>query len=297
MNSSYGKKDRRWAWFLLLPAVVSVVTLLVVPVLWTLGAAFTDLHLFRVGVPTRFIGTANITKLLSTASFWRTVRNTLAITAVAVPLEILIGLSVSVCLNAITRGKKFFRTWFLLPLMLSPVIVSIIIGRMMFQEDIGPLNEGLRFLGFKGVKWFTDGSWAMVAIILVDVWHSSAFMILMFTAGLLSVPDDLLEAASVDGADGVHGFWFITLPLLMPILATAVLIRTLDTLKIADIVFVMTGGGPGQATETVSMAILRAGVKGGDLAFGASQAYVLFFMMLIFGGGFLYLSRRSMSRG
>ncbi len=296
MNSGYGKQDKVWAWLLLFPAVASVFSLLFVPVVWTLGAAFTDLHLFRIGVPTSFVGFANVTKLLSHQAFWRTVKNTLVITGVAVPLEICIGLLVSVCLNTITRGKKFFRTWFLLPLMLSPVIVSIVIGKMMFQEDIGPINELLRYLGFKGIKWFTDGSWAMAAIVIVEVWHSSAFMILMLTAGLLSIPEDLLEAASVDGADGVQGFWFITLPLLVPILATAVLIRTLDTLKIADIVFVMTGGGPGQATETVSMAVLRAGVKGGDLAFAASQAYILFIMMLLFGGGFLYLSRRSIPR-
>ena len=122
-------------------------------------------------------------------------------------------------------------------------------------------------------------------------------MILMIMAGLQGIPPDLHEAARVDGASAWQGYWYITFPLLIPIIVTALLVRAIDAFKVADIIMVLTGGGPGQATETVTVAIYRAGVKGGDLALGSSQAYLLLLIMLVFGGAFLYMSRRAIKRG
>lgn len=287
-------RDSVWKWILLLPAVITVVTLLGIPVLWTLYAAFTDMHLFRIGVPTSFVGLRNFEKLLASDYFWRTVQNTVVFMAGVVPTQLVIGLVVAVCLNNITWGRKFFRTWFLMPLMVSPVVVAFVVGKMLFQEDIGPVNEMLRFLGFKGIPWFTDPFWAMVSLIIIDVWQWSSFMILMLMAGLQGVPPDLLEAASVDGATSWQSFWRITIPLIMPITITALLIRIIDAFKVVDIILTLTGGGPGQSTESVTLAIYRTGVKGGDLAFGSSQAYFLLVIMLIFGGAFLLMTRRGM---
>lgn len=121
-------------------------------------------------------------------------------------------------------------------------------------------------------------------------------MILMLMAGLQGVPYDLREAASIDGASFWQTFFRITLPLVLPIAATALLIRIIDAFKVVDIIMVLTGGGPGQATESVTLAIYRAGVKGGDLAFGSSQAYFLLLVMVVFGGAFLALTRRTMAQ-
>lgn len=290
-------RDQTWGWILLLPAVIVVLLLLIGPVIWTLYAAFTDLHLFRIGVETKFVGLKNFQKLLDNQSFWHTVRNTLVFMLGVLPAQITIGMIVALCLDNVTRGRKFFRTWFLMPMMISPVVVSLVVGRMLFAEDIGPINEALRGVGFKGIPWFTHPTWAMVTLIIVDVWQWSAFMILMIMAGLQGIPPDLHEAARVDGANAWQGYWYITFPLLVPMLITALLIRAIDAFKVADIVMVLTGGGPGQATETVTVAIYRAGVKGGDLAFGSSQAYLLLLIMLVFGGAFLYMSRRAIKRG
>ncbi|MEZ4731150.1 MAG: sugar ABC transporter permease [Caldilineaceae bacterium] len=290
-------RDKTWRWILLLPAVIVVVALLAIPVLWTLYAAFTDLHLFRIGGETSFVGLKNFEKLIQNASFWRTVRNTVVFMLGVVPTQLVIGMVIALSLNNITRGRKFFRTWFLMPLMVSPVVVAFVVGKMLFQEDIGPINEILRALGFAGIPWFTDPFWAMVSLILIDVWQWSSFMILMLMAGLQGVPPDLHEAARVDGATAWQAFWRITLPLIMPITVTALLIRIIDAFKVVDIIMTLTGGGPGQATESVTLAIYRVGVKGGDLAFGSSQAYFLLLMMLIFGGAFLYMSRRSLQQG
>ncbi|MCX6044590.1 MAG: sugar ABC transporter permease [Chloroflexi bacterium] len=288
--------DKTWRWILLLPAVIVVVVLLAIPILWTLYAAFTDLHLFRIGVPTSFVGLKNFDTLLHNSSFWRTVKNTVIFMLGVVPAQLIVGMGVALCLDNITRGRKFFRTWFLMPLMVSPVVVSFVVGRMLFAEDIGPVNEFLRFLGFKGIPWFTNSTWAMVMLMIVDVWQWSSFMILMLMAGLQGIPPDLHEAANVDGATAWQSFWRITMPLLVPILVTALLIRIIDAFKVVDIVMVLTGGGPGQATETVTLAIYRTGVKGGDLAFGSSQAYFLMIIMLVFGGAFLFMSRRALGR-
>ncbi|RIK39516.1 MAG: ABC transporter permease [Chloroflexi bacterium] len=289
-------RDRTWRWVFLMPAVIVVVALLAVPVLWTLYAAFTDLHLFRQGVPTSFVGFKNFEKLLASKSFWRTVQNTVIFMLGVVPTQLLIGTVIALCLNNITWGRKFFRTWFLMPLMVSPVVVAFVVGRMLFQEDIGPVNDFLRLLGFDGVPWFTHPVWAMVTIMIIDVWQWSSFMILMLMAGLQGIPPDLHEAARVDGATAWQAFWRITAPLLMPIVITALLIRIIDAFKVVDIIMVLTGGGPGQATESVTLAIYRAGVKGGDLAFGSSQAYFLLVIMLIFGGAFLFMSRRALGQ-
>ena len=289
-------RDQTWGWILLLLAVIVVALLLIGPVLWTLYAAFTDMHLFRIGVETQFVGLKNFQKLLENESFWRTVRNTMVFMLGVLPAQLTIGMVVAICLDNVTIGRKFFRTWFLMPMMISPVVVSLVVGRMLFAEDIGPINELLRAFGSKGIPWFTHPNWAMVTLIIVDVWQWSSFMILMIMAGLQGIPPDLHEAARVDGASAWQGYWYITFPLLIPIIVTALLVRAIDAFKVADIIMVLTGGGPGQATETVTVAIYRAGVKGGDLALGSSQAYLLLLIMLVFGGAFLYMSRRAIKR-
>jgi len=289
-------RDKTWRWILLMPAVVVVVSLLAIPVLWTLYAAFTDMHLFKLSGETNFVGLRNFEKLIQNRSFWRTARNTVVFMLGVVPLQLLIGMVVSLALNNITWGRKFFRTWFLMPLMLSPVVVSFVVGRMLFQEDVGPINDILKSLGFEGVPWLTHPNWAMVTLIVIDVWQWSSFMILMLIAGLQSVPLDLYDAALVDGATSWNTFWRITLPLIAPITVTALLIRIIDAFKVVDIIMVLTGGGPGQATESVTLAIYRIGVKGGDLAFGSSQAYFLLVILLTFGGAFLVMARRAMKR-
>ena len=255
--------------------------------LWTLYAAFTDLHLYRIGdFDTKFVGLANFEKLLGNRSFWRTVRNTVVFMLGVVPTQPIIGLTVALALNNITRGQKLFRTWFLMPLMVSPVVVSFIVGRMLFQENIGPINDILRNMGFNGVPWLTSPTWAMVALMAIDVWQWSSFMILMLLAALQGVPPDLHEAARVDGANQLQAFLRITVPL----------IRIIDAFKVVEIIMVLTGGGPGQATESVTLAIYRTGVKGGDLAFGSSQAYFLLLVLMIFGGAYLVLTRRAMGK-
>ena len=204
------------------------------------------MHLYRPpNVATEFVGFENFEKLIDNKPFWRTVRNTVVFMLGVVPTQMILGMILAVSLNNVTRGRKFFRTWFLLPMMLSPVVVAFVAGRMMFQEDIGPINYILNDLGIDSIPWLTDRYWSMVTLIIVDVWQWSSFMFLMLMAGLQGVPPDLLEAARVDGANPWQGFRFITIPIIMPIAVTALLIRIIDAFRVVDIVMTLTGGGAG----------------------------------------------------
>jgi multiple sugar transport system permease protein len=284
--------DRAYKWILLLPAVVVVLALSLFPMLVTLVASFTDWHLFKHGEPVNFVGPENWIRLPQDTFFQITTRNTVIFTLGVVPGQYLVGLIVALALNNCGAGKKFFRVFFLLPMMISPVAVAFVIGRTIFHEDVGPLNDVLYRLGLPAVRWLTDAKMAMVTLILIDIWHWTSFMVLMLMAGLQSLPQEPYEAATVDGASDFQLFRYITFPLLVPISVTAILIRTLDAFKVVDIIRVVTGGGPGQATESVTLAVYDLGVKGGDIAYGSTAAYGLLIVMMVFSGAVVLLTRK-----
>jgi multiple sugar transport system permease protein len=161
---------------LLLPAVVLAGVLLLFPIGFTLVLSFTDWHIFRRAVPVSFVGIEQWQRLLADQFIWQTLRNTLIFVLGVVPLQYAIGLLVALALNNCTYGRKLFRLFFLMPLMISPVAVSLVIGRMIFHQDIGPLNDILVRLGIGSVPWLTDAKMAMVTLIIIDVWQSTSFM-------------------------------------------------------------------------------------------------------------------------
>lgn len=288
--------DVTFKWILLLPAVIAVIALLIFPFLFTLGVSFTDWHLFNRGAPINFVGFKMWVSVLSSQYIHTTTLNTLGFVAMAVPTEFLLGLVVALALNEATHGRSFFRVFFLMPLMISPIAVVFIIGRLMLNEDIGAINAILMKLGFERVMWLSDPLTARFTVVLVDVWQSTAFMILMFLAALQSLPQEPYEAAIVDGSTAWQRFRYITLPLLGPVAMTATLIRGLDAFKVVDIIYALTGGGPGQATESVTLTVYRTGVKGGDIAFGSASAYLLLIMMAIFAFLLMVVMRRWVRR-
>jgi multiple sugar transport system permease protein len=291
-RGSGGLSDRAYKWVLLLPAVVVVLGLSLFPMLVTLVATFTDWHLFKYGQPINFVGLENWIRLPQDSFFQITTRNTVVFTLGVVPAQYVVGLVVALALNNCRAGKKFFRVFFLLPMMISPVAVAFVIGRTIFHEDVGPLNDVLFRLGLPAVRWLTDAKMAMVTLLLIDIWHWTSFMVLMLMAGLQSLPQEPYEAATVDGASDLQLFRYITFPLLAPVTLTAILIRTLDAFKVVDIIRVVTGGGPGQATESVTLAVYDLGVKGGDIAYGSTAAYGLLILMMLFSGLIVLATRR-----
>jgi multiple sugar transport system permease protein len=272
------------------PALVAVLGLVLFPLVFTLGVSLTNWHLYFPEV--QFVGLEMWARPLSDDFLTQTLRNTIVFVLGVIPAQYVIGLVVALALNNVKRGRTFFRVYFLVPMMISPVAIAYIIGRMMMHETFGPVNELLRLAGLPRVPWLSDAFWAMSTLIAIDVWHWTSFMVLMLMAGLQGLPGEIYESAKVDGANGWQSFWGITFPLLAPISVTAVLLRTIDAFKVIDIIKVVTGGGPGRSTESLTMAVLDIGVRGGDLAYGAVMGYVLLAAMLTFSGLLILVTRR-----
>ncbi len=289
----------RWKLILLLPAVLVVLMFTILPLVWTLGASFTDFHLFLHGfqkdVPVLFVGLDNWIGVFTDQFFWHTAKNTIVFAVSTVALELAIGLAVALALRNITRGQRLLRVWFLLPLFISPVAVGMIVGRMIFHEAVGPVNDILRDVGLAGIPWLSQAEWAMFTLILVDVWQNTSFMVLLLYAGLMSVPDELYEAAKVDGASDIQGMFKITLPLLAPVAMVEILIKGLDAFKVVDIIKVITGGGPGNSTESLTLNIFDTSVRSGDISMGAAGGFILLGIMTIFVLIVLAVSRRYVS--
>ncbi|HLZ07776.1 MAG TPA: sugar ABC transporter permease, partial [Chloroflexota bacterium] len=286
-----GLSDQQYKWILLLPAVLVILALTIFPLLFSLALTFTNWDLYNIDPPV-FVGFDQWVRLFSDSTFLIPARNTIVFATGAVVSEFLIGLAVALALNNVTVGRTFFRLFFLLPLMVSPVATSFIMGKTMFDPSVGPIHDLLNRFGLPQIPWLTDGSWAMVTLVIVDSWGGAAFIILILTAGLQSLPLDPYEAAKVDGASELQLMRYITLPLLAPVMVTAILIRSLDAFKIVDIIATVTGGGPGNATESLTLRVYALAVKGGDVSYGAAAAYALLIIMTVFATIVLLSTRR-----
>lgn len=292
------RRARRWKQFfgirtfLLLPTFCALAFVTIIPLGFTIYASFTNWHFFNYSGGIRFTGLQNWTKLLRDNNFLVALRNTVVFVVIATPLQYLIGLAVAVALDYATFGKRFFRILFWLPLMMGSVLVTGIVGRMMYDPVVGPLNTLAGFLGFTPIPWLADRRMAMASIIIVDVWWGTAFIIMMLLAGLQSLPTEMNEAAQVDGATDWQVFRHITFPLLAPVSAAVVLLRVVDNWKVFDIINVLTGGGPGRATQSVSLLIYQAGVRGGNISYASAMAWMLTIMIAVTAWLIFRLTRR-----
>ena len=277
---------------LLLPAFVAMAFVTIIPVGFTIFAAFSDWHLYNYDQPINFVGLGNFAKLLTDKNFIVALRNTVIFAVVAAPLEYAIGLAVAVGLDSINLGKRFFRVTFWLPLMMSSVLITVIVGRMMYEPLVGPLNEMLSWVGIGAVQWLADRRIAMTSVLIVDIWRSTPFIIMMMLAALESLPEELNDAAAVDGATDWQLFWRITFPMLAPVSASVFLIRLVDAWKVLDIINVLTGGGPGRSTQSISLLIYQLGVRGGALAYASAIAWALTIFIAISAGIVFYSTRR-----
>jgi multiple sugar transport system permease protein len=285
--------DRRARRIFLLPAVAIVLGLSIFPLLFSLGITFTNMRLLAAQ-PVQFYGLANWGRLFADRQFHHALQNTVTFVVAGVTLQYLLGLGLALLLNLNLRGRRFFRISLLLPMMMSPVAVSYLIGRMVFSETYGPVNDILFKLGLPAFHWTLSPANSMAVLIGVDTWQWTPLFILILLAGLQSIPPELYEAARVDGASGWQQFRFITYPLLLPVSVTAILIRALEAFKVIDIVRVITGGGPGNATESVTLFAYNLGLGGGDIAYASTVAYAFMFIIIVICLIFLSAVRRAL---
>lgn len=288
--------ERRTRRLFLGPAVAVVLLLGVFPLVFSLGLSFTNVNLFRRGVPVQFVGLDNWARLLGDEALWQTLLNTVVFVVGAVAIEYGLGLGLALLLNTGLRGQRGWRIFFLLPMMISPIAVGFIIGRMMLGEAFGPVNDLLRGAGLPAVSWLGSDWMARLTLVLVDAWQWTPFMMLLLLAGLQTIPAEPIEAARVDGASGVQIFRHIVFPLLAPVSITAVLLRSVEAFKVVDIVRVVTGGGPGRATESATVYAYDLGAKQGDLAYASTAAYALLAIMVAVATLLLAVARRRAAR-
>jgi multiple sugar transport system permease protein len=262
-----------------LPAALFVVSLTLFPLLFGLVIAFSDWNLSSFE-GRRFNGTANLVQMWNDPFYWNALANMVWYSA-AIVVEYAIAFGLALLLNAQIRARKFFRVAFLLPLMLSPVAVSWMIGKSMLEARFGPLARLARWLGWETPSFFGSPEIARATIMVMDAWTYIPFMMIMLLAGLQAIPKELNEAARVDGATGWKAFWQVTFPLMLPVSITAILIRIIFKLKLADIVINVTAGGPGGATDTVTSFIFREYRDRSNVGYGTLLAMVYLVIIVV----------------
>ena len=280
--------DTRLAWLFAAPALGVITTIAAFPVAWTF---WESLHLHDLRMPwlaRPFVGAANYREAISDPRAWSALAHTIAFTGGTVTLELGVGLVLALALSRTRPGIGVLRTAALLPWAI-PTVVAALVWRFIFESPGGLANALLSKAGLMDAApaWFSDPYAAWVPIVLADVWRTTPFMALLLLAGLQSIDPSLYEAAALDGAGQLRQTIDITLPLLRPAMLAAVVFRSLDAFRVFDVVYVMTGGGPGTATEPLSLFAFRVLFR--DLRFGYGAALSVLVFVVSFSLALLWL--------
>ena len=262
-----------------MPAIVLLLLLAIFPFVFTIMLAFGRVSLVG-GLAIDFGTLRNWSTLLGDERFWNAARVTVTFVVVSVAIQYVLGICLALLVNRRLPGITAFRVLFILPMTLTPIAVGYM-WRMLFNDSIGPLNDLLTRIGLGGLPWLSQGRYALASLIAVDVWHWTPFIMILLLAGLQAVPQEVVEAGTVDGATAWQRFRFIVFPLLIPTSLAAIVLRALEAAKIVDEVYILTGGGPGTSTESLTLYAYSVGLQGFDLAYGATIAIALFLGVLI----------------
>lgn len=260
-------------YFLLAPALSLLIVVLVYPLLYNIYLSFFS---WRYTNPdaTRFIGLANYVELLADPMFWHVTQFTFLFLAVTIVLEFILGLGSALLLSSLYRSRKWFATLILLPYLVAPVAVGLD-WRLLWNYDFGLINWIISLVGVGPVNWLGDTGLAQLAVIITEVWRSTPFVTIILLAGLTAIPQEAIEAARIDGANRWQEFLRVILPLLRPSLTIALLFQTIIKLRVFDLVYIMTGGGPGVATTPYGILEYRTYFRYFDGGKAATIAVVL----------------------
>jgi multiple sugar transport system permease protein len=282
VTSAASGRGRNPAYLFVAPALAAITVFFFVPVLASVFLSFTDFDIYAVAsrANLRVIGLENYARLAQDGLFWIAARNTLYFVLVAAPLSLLVSLAAALALSArLTRWKGFFRTVLFLPVVTTLVAVAVV-WRYAFHPRIGLLNALLARIGVGPIDWLGDPRWAMPAIILMTIWKSFGFNMVIFVAGLQSIPERLYEAARIDGAGAAARFRHVTLPMLMPTVVFVTVMTLIGDLQLFAEPYVMTQGGPAHATLSVVLLMYLEGFRWWNMGYAAAIALVLFVAIL-----------------
>lgn len=273
----YWRSDRRYWTMLLAPALIVLAAIFIYPLIYSF---YLSLTAYDIILPPRFVGLRNYVRILSDPNVWNSVRVSLVFTVFTLTLEMVIGFGIALILHDLEWGRNWFRTVSIMPILLTPVVVGVV-WRMMTNYDFGIVNYFVTLMGFPRVAWSVDIRTAMPILILSDIWQTTGFVILVLSAGLAQLPEDLFEAAEIDGASAWRRLLHLTIPLLQPVFLVVFVFRSYELLRMFDKAVTLTQGGPARATETITFHIYQRMFVGYQVGYSAAVAYLLLLLTLI----------------
>jgi ABC-type sugar transport system permease subunit len=281
-SSGIERQETRIAWTLVLPALLTILLVALFPLVWTVWESLHmhDLRMPWLGKP--FIGLDNYVEALGDPRFWSALGHTAFFALTSVSLELVVGLWLALAMNRAFRGRGLVRAAVLVPWAI-PTVVSALLWRFMFEGPTGIMNSALVSAGLlrEPIVWFIQAETAWVPVILADVWKTTPFVALLLLAGLQNIDASLYEAARIDGASTWRQFRHVTLPLLKPAILVAVIFRTLDAFRVFDLIYALTGGGPGTSTEPIALYTFNALLQNLQFGYGSALSVIVFLVTFV----------------
>ena len=277
-------------WPFVVPALVVVLAVIVFPWVFTIWMSLNE---WKVGAPTTFVGFANYIRLPNDPRFVEAVEHTLVYTALSVLLPLVFGTFAAVIFHANFRGRGVLRAIFIMPMMATPVAIALV-WTMMFHPQLGVLNYLLSLVGLPPQLWVFHPTTVIPSLVLVETWQWTPLVMLIVLGGIAAIPTEPYESAQIDGASLWQMFRYITLPLITPFLFIAAMIRMIDAVKSFDIIFAITQGGPGSASETVNLYLYSVAFIYYDLGYGSAIAVMLFLLIVALAALLLHLRQRAL---
>ena len=277
-------------WPFVVPALAVVLAVIVFPWLFTIWMSFNE---WKVGSPTTFVGFANYLRLPTDPRFVEAVGHTLVYTALSVLLPVVFGTFAAVVFHAKFPFRGVLRAIFIMPMMATPVAI-VLVWTMMFHPQLGVLNYLLSLVGVPPQLWVFHPATVIPSLVLVETWQWTPLVMLIVLGGIAALPTEPYESAQIDGAGMWQMFRYITLPLILPFVVIAAMIRTIDAVKSFDIIFAITQGGPGSASETINVYLYSVAFVYYDLGYGSAIAVIFFALIVALAAVLLYLRQRTL---
>ncbi|MCL4068001.1 sugar ABC transporter permease [Pseudomonas sp. GX19020] len=279
----------RAGWSFAAPGLAMLALVMGIPLFYALAISLSTMTMIRPDL--HFAGIVNFAKIMSEPLFWHSLWLTLRYSVAAVIGEFIIGLGLALMLRQVFAMRGFYFAILTLPMAMSPVAVALI-WRMLLQPNLGIINQSLATMGLPMIDWLGDSSLALSTLISIDIWQQTSFVVLLLSAGLASLPREPYEAAEVDGAGPFQQFWYITLPLLRPVSAIAIVIQLINEFRTYDLIYVLTKGGPGVSTELLSFFAYKRAFQGLQVNEGSAAAFLLLLIILVITVFFFWLLER-----
>ncbi len=282
MKNFFGEDKKRLPFILLLPSLIVMAFVVCYPMLYSLFISFTNYTLLSTGAP-KFVGFKNYVTLFKDPIFGRALLRTILYMLIAVNSEFILGLLIANAMSHVIKGQGILRTIIMMPMMFAPVLVGFMF-KWIFNDQVGLVNNILYEIYGRPViiPWLIKKPLGFITILIAEIWMNTPFMVIIFLAGIMAIPQEILEAADVDGATEWQKFFHVTVPSLMPFIYIAMAVRSLDIAKAYDLVSIMTGGGPAHRTELIWTYVYRLAFTSQKFALGSAMSYITVILAVLF---------------